>query len=201
MREKNGRLAHFLFVEQKCDHMQLNDLIEKTVVGLGFELVDVEASPRARLLRVFIDHPEADAGAAVTDALGVAEAKAVSVASETEADALPAEGQVITVEDCATVSHQLSHVFLVENIDYDRLEVSSPGLDRVLNKMADFRRFKGREIQLKLRVPIGSQRNFKGVIEVVANEEGVDKFHLRVEDALHEISLANVDRARLVPKF
>ena len=54
MREKNGRLAHFLFVEQKCDHMQLNDLIEKTVVGLGFELVDVEASPRARLLRDFM---------------------------------------------------------------------------------------------------------------------------------------------------
>ncbi|HEY8857184.1 MAG TPA: ribosome maturation factor RimP [Rugosibacter sp.] len=156
--------------------MQLNDLIEKTVVGLGFELVEVESSPRARLLRVFIDHPETDDQAV----------------------------RGISVDDCSAVSHQLTHVFMVENIDYDRLEVSSPGLDRALTKVADFRRFTGREIQLKLRVPLGNQRNFKGVIEAVADDEaagGGGSFSLRVEDVLHEMALANVDRARLVPTF
>lgn len=153
--------------------MQLNDLIDKTVSGLGYELVDVEISPRARLLRVFIDHPVVD---------GVA-------------------GRGISVDDCATVSNQLTHVFLVENIDYDRLEISSPGLDRALTKAADFRRFAGQQVQLKLRVPVGSQRNFSGVLDGLKDENGVEKVCLRVEDAPYEFALDNVDRARLVPKF
>lgn len=190
--------------------MQLNDLIEKTVVGLGFELVDVESSPRARLLRVFIDYPEGAQGVGAgvkadglkSDGVALAPASApVPSVAVSGGDGTAAAERVITIEDCATVSHQLSHVFLVENIDYDRLEVSSPGLDRVVKKLADFQRFTGREIQLKLRVPIGNQRNFKGVIETVASEGGVEKFWLRVEDVLHEVALANVDRARLVPAF
>jgi ribosome maturation factor RimP len=80
--------------------MYLSELIDKTVAGLGFELVEFESSPRARLLRVFIDKPEGDKSG-------------------------------ITVEDCAIVSKQLSRVFTVENIDYDRLEISSPGMDRM----------------------------------------------------------------------
>ncbi len=182
--------------------MQLNDLIEKTVVGLGFELVDVESSPRARLLRVFIDYPEDCQGGKVggLDVASVTSAPGAS-AAVSDGNGIAIAGRVITVEDCATVSHQLSHVFLVENVDYDRLEVSSPGLDRVVKKLADFRRFAGREIQLKLRVPMGNQRNFRGVIEAVSNEEGVEKFWLRVEDVLHEVALVNVDRARLVPAF
>jgi ribosome maturation factor RimP len=182
--------------------MQLNDLIEKTVVGLGFELVDVESSPRARLLRVFIDYPAGSQGVQVgsPDADVAAPASVLATAMPGGDGAAKIE-RVITVEDCATVSNQLSHVFLVENVDYDRLEVSSPGLDRIVKKLADFRRFTGREIQLKLRVPIGNQRNFKGVIESVADEGGVEKFWLRVEDVLHEVALANVDRARLVPVF
>ncbi len=153
--------------------MQLDDLIEKTVSGLGYELVEVETSPRARLLRVFIDYPLT---------AGMAE-------------------RGISVDDCAAVSNQLTHVFLVENIDYDRLEVSSPGLDRALTKAADFRRFAGRQVQLKLRVPLGNQRNFSGILEALAGEDGAEKVCLRAGDALHEFALENVDRARLVPKF
>jgi ribosome maturation factor RimP len=82
--------------------MDLNTLIETTVVGLGYELVDVEMSPRGRTVRVFIDLPGDDKG--------------------------------IDVEDCAKVSNQLSRVFEVENIDFDHLEISSPGLDRVVKK-------------------------------------------------------------------
>ena len=153
--------------------MQLLDLIETTVGGLGYELVEFETSPRARLLRVFIDRPEA----AQTDRSG------------------------ISVEDCAAVSSQLSRVFMVENVDYDRLEVSSPGLDRPLVKPADYTRFAGQDVQLKLRVPLGNQRNFSGVLEGLRDEGGIEMVCLRMNETLHRFALENIDRARLVPKF
>ncbi len=153
--------------------MQLLDLIETTVVGLGYELVDFETSPRARLLRVLIDKT----GIEHTDKSG------------------------ISVEDCTVVSNQLSRVFMVENVDFDRLEVSSPGLDRPLVKAADYRRFAGQEVQVKLRVPLGSQRNFSGVLEGLREEGGVEVVCLRVNETQHQFALENIDRARLVPKF
>jgi ribosome maturation factor RimP len=153
--------------------MQLLDLIETTVGGLGYELVEFETSPRARLLRVFIDRPEGE----------------------------QAEKSGISVEDCAAVSHQLSRVFMVENVDYDRLEVSSPGLDRPLVKAADYRRFAGQDVQIKLRVPLGNQRNFSGVLEGLEEEGGVEVVCLRMNETRHRFSLDNIDRARLVPKF
>lgn len=153
--------------------MQLIELIETTVAGLGYELVEFETSPRARLLRVFIDKPTAE----------------------------PTQKCGIGVEDCAAVSNQLTRVFTVENIDFDRLEVSSPGLDRPLVKAADYRRFAGQEVQLKLRVPLGNQRNFSGVLEGLETVDGIERVCLRVNETLHQFALDNVDRARLVPKF
>ena len=153
--------------------MQLVDLFETTVVGLGYELVELETSPRARLLRVFIDRPES----------------------------AQSEKGGISVEDCAIVSSQLSRVLMVENIDYDRLEVSSPGLDRPLVKPADYRRFAGQDVQLKLRVPLGKQRNFSGVLEGLQEQSGVETVCLKVNEIQHRFALENIDRARLVPKF
>ncbi|MBK8761663.1 MAG: ribosome maturation factor RimP [Sulfuritalea sp.] len=153
--------------------MQLIELIETTVKGLGYELVEFETSPRARLLRVFIDRPETE----VT------------------------QKSSIGVDDCALVSNQLSRVFTVENVDFDRLEVSSPGLDRPLVKAADFRRFAGQEVQLKLRVPLGNQRNFSGVLEGLEDADGTESVRLRVDEIQHRFALDNIDRARLVPKF
>jgi ribosome maturation factor RimP len=153
--------------------MQLLDLIETTVGGLGYELVEFETSPRARLLRVFIDRPEC----------------------------AQSEKGGISVEDCAAVSHQLSRVFMVENVDYDRLEVSSPGLDRPLVKPADYRRFAGQDVEIKLRVPLGNQRNFSGVLEGLQEEGGMEVVCLRMNETQHRFALDNIDRARLVPKF
>ena len=150
--------------------MDLAGLIEQTVVGLGYELVDFETSPRARLLRVFIDRPAVDAA---TDRSG------------------------ITVEDCASVSSQLTRLFLVENIDYDRLEVSSPGMDRPLKKPEDFVRFAGQEVQLKLRIPEGVQRNFSGTI--LGCSDG--QVRLATTEAEREFAFENIEKARLVPKF
>ena len=150
--------------------MQLSELIETTVTGMGFELVDFETSPRARLLRIFIDRPEG---------------------SELR----------VSIDDCAAVSSQMSRVFLVENVDYDRLEVSSPGMDRPLIKAADFRRFAGSEVQIKLRVAIGNQRNFSGVLEGLTESDASAMVRVRGATEVHDFALDNIDRARLVPKF
>lgn len=72
----------------------------------------------------------------------------------------------IRMEDCERVSHQLSHVLVVEDVDYQRLEVSSPGLDRPLKKAADFVRFAGAEVAVRLRRPLEGRRNFEGVLSV-----------------------------------
>lgn len=103
----------------------------------------------------------------------------------------------ITVDDCATVSNQLTRIFEVENVDYDRLEVSSPGLDRVLKKLADFERFAGSEVNLRLRLPLAGRRNFNGILQGVRD----GKVCLTIDTGDVELELSNVDKARLVPKF
>jgi len=150
--------------------MKLQGLLETTVDGLGYELVSVELSNRGRMLQIFIDKPAA--GPRGASASG------------------------ITVEDCARVSNQLARVLEVEEFDYDRLEVSSPGLDRPLKKEADFVRFAGEPARLTLRVPIGGRRNFAGVMRAVAD----GRLELEIEGGTVSLEIANIDKARLVPK-
>ena len=106
-------------------------------------------------------------------------------------------GRGVTIDDCTVVSNHLTRLFAVENVEYDRLEVSSPGLDRLLKRPADFARFAGQEAQLRLRVPVNGQRNFTGVL---AGMEG-ETLKLQSGDAMLSFELAQVEKARLVPKF
>jgi ribosome maturation factor RimP len=145
--------------------MDVHEILEKTVTGLGYELVDVERSPRGRVLRVFIDKPEKVRG--------------------------------VDIDDCALVSNQLSRVLTVENIDYDRLEVSSPGIDRPLKKEADFERFAGSEITLKLRLPLTGRRNFSGRLQGVLD----GKVRVQTDAGEMVFDLVNIDKARVVPQF
>lgn len=71
----------------------------------------------------------------------------------------------IVIEDCEKVSHQLTRVFEVENVNYERLEVSSPGLDRPLRTLVDFARFAGLEAKVTLRLPVNGQKNFTGIVQ------------------------------------
>jgi len=103
----------------------------------------------------------------------------------------------ITVDDCELASNQLTRLFAVEGVNFDRLEVSSPGLDRPLKKEADFVRFCGQKAQLKLRMPMAGRKNFVGILGAV--EEGI--LHLGVDGSQIAIELSNVDKARLVPVF
>ena len=136
-------------------------LVETTLEGLGYELVDLEISGRG-LMRVLMDKP---AG--------------------------------ITLEDCEQVSHQLTRLFAVEGVNYERLEVSSPGLDRPVKKAADFVRFRGEKVQIKLRMPQAGRKNFSGVLGEL--QEGI--LQLEVDGNWVSIELSNIDKARLVPTF
>ncbi len=142
--------------------MVLEELLESTLDGLGYELVEVERSAHNKLLRIFVDK---------------------------------AEG--VGIDDCVIISNHLSRLLAVENIDYGRLEVSSPGLDRPLRKEADFLRFKGETVKLKLRVPLEGQKNFVGILREVDN--GIIKFE--IEGKLLDLELSNLGKARLVPKL
>ena len=104
----------------------------------------------------------------------------------------------ITIDDCVLVSNQLGNVLAVENdIDYDRLEVSSPGLDRILKKESDFLRFVDSKASIKVRMPIEGRKNFVGVLKGFADGNVL----IELEGALFNISLSNVDKARLVPEY
>jgi len=140
--------------------MDLLGLLENTLAGLGYELVEFERSAKGRLLRVFIDKVGG-----------------------------------INVDDCASVSNHLTRLFAVENVAYDRLEVSSPGLDRPLRTARDFARFSGQKARLKLRIPFEGQRNFVGVLRDA--DEG--RVGLEVDGRMLLLDLGNVDKARLVP--
>jgi ribosome maturation factor RimP len=141
--------------------MDVVRLVETTLTGMGYELVDFEMSGRG-LCRVFIDQPSG-----------------------------------ITLDDCERVSNQLTRLFAVEGVNYERLEVSSPGLDRPLKKEADFVRFHGSKANLKLRMPLEGRRNFTGILGEV--KDGV--LQLEMDGEQVAIELSNLDKARLVPTF
>lgn len=138
--------------------MAWQDAVEQTVSGLGYDLVDLERSAGG-LLRVTIDMPwQADV-----------------------------PEQFVTVEDCEKVTRQLQFLLEVENVDYKRLEVGSPGIDRPLRREADFQRFIGQVIDVTLKAPIGSaagtapgavvavaanRKKFRGTLERAADGSG-----------------------------
>jgi ribosome maturation factor RimP len=157
-REKRGLCANTLE-----GTVQLTELIETTVSGLGYELVDLERTGRG-MLCVYIDQP---AG--------------------------------ISIEDCEKVTRQLQHVLTVENIDYERLEVSSPGLDRPLKKLADFERFAGSEAVITLKKPLDGRKTYRGVLHAPNGETIGLEFEGKEGAAMLDFTLADIDKARLIP--
>jgi ribosome maturation factor RimP len=175
----------------------LRDLVERTVGGMGYELVDLERAAHG-LVRVLLDVPE-------------------SSASST--------GSGVRLDDCERVSRQLTHLFAVEAVDFERLEVSSPGLDRPLNGARDFRRFTGSPVNLHLRAPLSGRRRWRGTLLGLVGEAGAEQVRLAVDDSdpaeakarrsvpgkkkaspkppaqTIELPLADIDKARLVPRI
>lgn len=103
----------------------------------------------------------------------------------------------IGVDDCVKVSNQLTRLFMVENVDYARLEVSSPGLDRLLVKEQDFIRFTGEQAQVKLRLPLAGRRKYMG--RLAGLTDGV--LQLDTESGRVALALIEIESARLVPEL
>ena len=138
--------------------MALQETIEQTVTGLGYELVEIERTGGG-LLRVTIDMPYL-----------------------LDAEVSNAE-QFINAEDCEKVTRQLQFVLEVEGAEYSRLEVCSPGIDRPLRNEKDFQRFAGELIDITLKAPIGgaasagssvsaSRKKFRGTLERTSGADG-----------------------------
>jgi ribosome maturation factor RimP len=122
----------------------LQDIVEQTVSGLGYDLVEIERSAGG-LLRITIDLPWS-----------------------------PDREQFVNVEDCEKVTRQLQFALEVEGTEYKRLEVSSPGIDRPLRTERDFERFAGEVVDITLKAPMGaaaggqvsaSRKKFRGTLE------------------------------------
>ncbi len=147
--------------------MALKEIVEQTVAGLGYDLVEIERSA-AGLLRITIDLPWTPA-----------------------VNGVSAVEQFVTVEDCEKVTRQLLFLLEVEGIEFKRLEVSSPGIDRPLRHEADFQRFVGQEVDVTLKVPIGiaaaagqvnaTRKKFRGTLERPL--EGVSGWQIVWSDA------------------
>ena len=189
-----GLVSPFFFAsELKKVPNPVQSIVATTVEGLGYELVDLELAGHG-LMRVFIDLPPGarpDGSEASADESLGAQAPRVPAAQARAA---------IALEDCERVSRQLTRVFEVEGIDYARLEVSSPGLDRPLKREADFERFAGSEITLRLKQPIEGRRNFEGPLRALG--QGRFELEFKGKDGPQVLGfvLDDVDRARLVPK-
>ena len=141
----------------------LEGIVQPTLTGLGYELVDMQVSNRGRFLRIFMDKPGG-----------------------------------ITVEDCAAVSRHLSRLLEVEGIDYDRLEVSSPGLDRPLRKAADFARYAGQKVDVRMRLADASgRRRYIGLLKGIEGATAT----VEVDGTRVALQLDGMDRARLVPEL
>ena len=165
--------------------MALQEIVEQTVSGLGYDLVEIDRSAGG-LLRITIDLPWVQ----------------------------PAEGaialeQFINVEDCEKVNRQLQFALEVDGAEYKRLEISSPGIDRPLRHVQDYERFVGRIVDITLRAPIGvaaaagqvsaSRKKFQGVLEKVVAADGGAGWQIVWSDAPVAKPGQRVSKKRVAP--
>ena len=180
--------------------MAWQETVEQTVTGLGFDLVELERSGSG-LLRVTIDWPWQPPQAG---------------------ERAPVE-RFVTVEDCEKITRQLQYLLEVEGLEYRRLEVGSPGIDRPLKREADYVRFVGQVVDITLRAPIGvtgsdvsaNRKKFRGTLEraedgvqwqvvwsdAPATKPGVRVSKKRVPPPLQALvfTLDDIQQARLAP--
>jgi len=155
-----------------------HEAIAATVTGLGYELVEVERAQRG-LLRIYIDRIP---GRAYRGVGGV-----------------PDSGEFVTVDDCEQVTRQLQYALEVEGLDYARLEVSSPGLDRLIKREVDFVRFTGQAISVTLKQPFQGRKAWQGVLMRAEDGAWSLVFKNGKAEQVLGFTLEEVREARLVP--
>ena len=164
--------------------MALQEIVEQTVGGLGYDLVEIERSAGG-LLRITIDLPW------------------VKPAQDTVA-----VDQFVNVEDCEKVTRQLQFALEVDGVEYKRLEVSSPGIDRPLRHVQDFERFVGQIVDLTLKAPIGAaagstvnanRKKFRGTLERLVDADGAVGWQIVWSDAPEVKPGQKVSKKRVPP--
>jgi ribosome maturation factor RimP len=162
----------------------LQEIVEQTVSGLGYDLVEVSRSAGG-LLRITIDLPWVK-----------------------PVDDAPVVQQFISVEDCEKVNRQLQFALEVDGVEYRRLEISSPGIDRPLRHAQDFERFIGHVVDLTLKAPMGaaaagqvsaSRKKFRGTLEKVLASDGAMGWQIVWSDALPVKPGHKVSKKRVPP--
>ena len=160
-------------------------LLEPPIEALGFELIELEFARAGRggTLSIYIDRPGARADG--------------DDWTPGDEDRVPSQGG-ISVDDCAAVSHAISQILDAEDPikGHYTLEVSSPGLDRVLRKRAHFERFVGKRVAVELKLPIEGRRRFAGTLKSVLDGAIV----VEVDGRAHELPLDRIQKARLRPE-
>jgi ribosome maturation factor RimP len=147
---------------------KVNALIEHTLSIQGYELIEAEFVRARGIWRVFIDRSDSRRGV-----------------------------DRITVEDCSAMTEALLNAFEADGVEYEYLEVSSPGMDRALTKPEHFERFAGEIVKLTIEPPVNNLRKVTGeLIGIVA-----DKVRINVDGTEQSVPYANVSRARVVPQF
>lgn len=141
--------------------IEIYEQVERTLVGMGYDLVDYEGPDRSGLIRIFIDSENG-----------------------------------ITLDDCSLVSNQVTRLFEVEGTPYERLEVSSPGLDRPIKKLKDFQKFQGEYAKVQLKNKIEGQKKFKGQIGLVS-ENAIEFFVDDGESVV--VDIGEIKKANLIP--
>jgi ribosome maturation factor RimP len=168
-------------------------LLEPPIEALGFELLEIEFAQAGRggTLRIYIDREAGDDD----DDDGVLSQDLLSQDSPSQGS--PSQGG-ISVDDCAAVSHAVSEILDAEDPikGHYTLEVSSPGVDRVLRKRAHFERFVGERVFVELKLPIEGRRRFAGTLKSVLGEAIV----VEVDGRAHELPLERIQKARLRPE-
>lgn len=164
--------------------MALQEIVEQTVAGLGYDLVEIERSAGG-LLRITIDLPWV-----------------------APVEGQPVSEQFVNVEDCEKVTRQLQFALEVDGVEYKRLEVSSPGIDRPLRHTQDFERFAGHVIDITLKAPMGAAANgqvsanrkkFRGTLERVAAADGSTGWQIVWSDAPEVKPGQKVSKKRVPP--
>lgn len=145
--------------------MDIHTLCEKTLVGLGYELVHLEYIT-GKTMSLFIDRQPSG----------------------------------VTIEDCVAVSQHFTRLLAAENIDYTRLEVSSPGLDRTLRTQADFLRSIGKLIYIKTKIGAILMDKKKSMTGRLLSVEK-DQLFLDLGDSTINVALSAISKARLEPEL
>jgi ribosome maturation factor RimP len=176
-------LQHLLF-KAELRSVALQEIVAQIVTGLGYDLVEIERSAGG-LLRITIDLPWVQA-----------------------AEGQEQIEQFVNVEDCEKVTRQLQFALEVDAIEYRRLEVSSPGIDRPLRHVADFERFVGQMVDVNLKVAIGAaatglvsptRKKFRGTLERTVDAQGVVGWQIVWSDAPPVKPGQRVSKKRVLP--